>query len=79
MPSSTLTAKASYKKLNGLLELTSSHLQWTQDGKKAPSVRVPLSDAAGQFAMGCVPYEDGALTTFMQHYSAAKRVLHRLG
>lgn len=46
MPSTTLTAKASYKKLPGTLELTSSHLQWTQDGKKAPSIRVPHAEAA---------------------------------
>ncbi|CAL1706845.1 unnamed protein product [Somion occarium] len=43
------TAKASYKKLPGLLELTSTHLQWTQDGKKAPSVKVPLVEAASLF------------------------------
>ncbi|PSR81186.1 hypothetical protein PHLCEN_2v6521 [Hermanssonia centrifuga] len=49
MPSSTLTAKASYKKLPGLLELTGSHLQWTQDGKKAPSVRVSHAEAASLF------------------------------
>lgn len=47
MPPSTLcSAKASYKKLPGLLQLTASHLQWTQDGKKAPSVRVAHVDAA---------------------------------
>ncbi|KAI0093026.1 hypothetical protein BDY19DRAFT_882431 [Irpex rosettiformis] len=46
MPSPTLTAKASYKKLPGLLELTSAHLQWTQDGKKAPSVRISHADAS---------------------------------
>ncbi|KAK7692567.1 hypothetical protein QCA50_004197 [Cerrena zonata] len=48
MPSTntnTITAKASYKKLPGLLELTSTHLQWTQDGKKAPSVHVPHAEA----------------------------------
>ncbi|KII92831.1 hypothetical protein PLICRDRAFT_89359 [Plicaturopsis crispa FD-325 SS-3] len=48
MPS-VCTAKASYKKLPGLLELTDSHLQWTQDGKRAPSVRVARSDAASLF------------------------------
>ena len=46
MPSIVCTAKASYKKLPGTLELTDSHLQWTQDGKKAPSVRVPHQDAS---------------------------------
>ncbi|KIP08401.1 hypothetical protein PHLGIDRAFT_29570 [Phlebiopsis gigantea 11061_1 CR5-6] len=49
MPSSTLTAKASYKKLPGTLELTSTHLQWTQDGKKAPSIRIPHVEAASLF------------------------------
>src|ERR1700733_12154918 len=48
MRNSVCTAKASYKKAPGLLELTDSHLQWTQDGKKAPSVRVLHSDAACQ-------------------------------
>lgn len=46
MPTSVCTAKASYKKLSGTLELTDSCLQWTQDGKKAPSVRVPYAEAA---------------------------------
>lgn len=46
MPTLVCTAKASYKKTLGILELTDSHLQWTQDGKKAPSVRVAYSDAA---------------------------------
>ncbi|KAK7472733.1 RNA polymerase II transcription factor B subunit 1 [Stygiomarasmius scandens] len=49
MPTSVCTAKASYKKISGVLELNDSHLQWTQDGKKAPSVRVPLTDAASLF------------------------------
>lgn len=39
------TAKATFKKLPGLLELNDTHLQWTQDGKKAPSIRVSLQDA----------------------------------
>ena len=45
---SLCTAKASYKKAPGLLELTETHLQWTQDGKKTPSVRVLNSEAACQ-------------------------------
>ena len=49
MPSPTLTAKASYKKLPGLLELTVTYLQWTQDGKKAPAVKIPHADAACQY------------------------------
>ncbi|KAN0090726.1 hypothetical protein V8E55_004292 [Tylopilus felleus] len=49
MPSIVCTAKASYKKLPGTLELTDSHLQWSQDGKKAPSVRVPHQDASSLF------------------------------
>ncbi|KAJ7217862.1 hypothetical protein GGX14DRAFT_438635 [Mycena pura] len=48
MPPSVCTAKASYKKLPGVLELTDTHLQWAQDGK-GPSVRVPLRDVAALF------------------------------
>nr|GAT44646.1 predicted protein [Mycena chlorophos] len=48
MPSSVCAAKASYKKLPGLLELTDAHLQWAQDGKP-PSIRVPLSDVQALF------------------------------
>lgn len=44
MPTFLCTAKASYKKLPGLLELTDTHLQWTQDTKKNPSLRVPYSE-----------------------------------
>lgn len=47
MPSTTsCSARASYKKLPGLLELTGAHLQWTQDGQKAPSVKVPYVEAS---------------------------------
>ncbi|KAF9469932.1 hypothetical protein BDZ94DRAFT_1243580 [Collybia nuda] len=49
MPTSVCAAKASYKKTPGSLELTDTHLQWTQDGKKTPSVRVAYSDAASLF------------------------------
>ncbi|OCH95142.1 hypothetical protein OBBRIDRAFT_823077 [Obba rivulosa] len=49
MPSTVCTAKTSYKKLPGLLELTSTHLQWTQDGKKASLVKVPHSEAVSLF------------------------------
>ncbi|KAK2464236.1 hypothetical protein APHAL10511_003693 [Amanita phalloides] len=43
------SAKASFKKLPGVLELTDSHLQWTQDAKKSPSLRVPYSDFLSLF------------------------------
>ncbi|KJA20706.1 hypothetical protein HYPSUDRAFT_188287 [Hypholoma sublateritium FD-334 SS-4] len=49
MPTTVCTAKASCKKLPGLLELTDTHLQWTQDGKKAPSIRVAYAEAASLF------------------------------
>ncbi|KAI6110555.1 hypothetical protein EDD16DRAFT_1836413 [Pisolithus croceorrhizus] len=49
MPAIACTAKASYKKQLGTLELTDTHLQWTQDGKKVPSVKIPLQDAASLF------------------------------
>ncbi|KAJ7187986.1 hypothetical protein C8R46DRAFT_933665 [Mycena filopes] len=43
------TAKASYKKLAGVLELNDSHLQWAQDGK-GPSVRVAHKDVQALFS-----------------------------
>lgn len=46
MPATVCSAKAGYKKLNGLLELTDSHLQWTQDGKKVPSITLAYAEAA---------------------------------
>lgn len=46
MPTTVCSAKVSCKKLPGLLELTDTHLQWTQDGKKAPSIRVAYAEAA---------------------------------
>ncbi|KAL4080260.1 hypothetical protein V8B97DRAFT_1931212 [Scleroderma yunnanense] len=49
MPPIVCTAKASYKKQVGTLELTDTLLQWTQDGKKAPSVNIPHADAASLF------------------------------
>ncbi|KAF9568021.1 hypothetical protein CPC08DRAFT_655518 [Agrocybe pediades] len=49
MPTTVCTAKASCKKLPGLLELTDTHLQWTPDGKKAPTIRVAYGDAASLF------------------------------
>ncbi|KAG1715755.1 hypothetical protein ID866_1423 [Astraeus odoratus] len=49
MPAIVCTAKASYKKQPGTLELTDTHLQWTQDGKKAAAVRIPYQDAASLF------------------------------
>ena len=35
----------------GLLELTDTHLQWTQDGKKAPSIRVAYAEASCQLVL----------------------------
>ncbi|PFH53830.1 hypothetical protein AMATHDRAFT_137016 [Amanita thiersii Skay4041] len=49
MPTLLCTAKASYKKIPGLLELTDTHLQWTQDGKKASSIRVPYVEFLSLF------------------------------
>ncbi|KAJ7902095.1 hypothetical protein B0H14DRAFT_2669902 [Mycena olivaceomarginata] len=45
----TTSAKASYKKLPGVVELNETHLQWSQDGK-APSVRVAHSEVAALFS-----------------------------
>ncbi|RXW25036.1 hypothetical protein EST38_g827 [Candolleomyces aberdarensis] len=49
MPAIVCTAKASCKKLPGTLELTDTHLQWTQEGKKAPSIRVAYAEANSLF------------------------------
>lgn len=49
MPTSVCTAKTTYKKLPGTLELTDAYLQWTQDGKKTPAVRVPYAEASSLF------------------------------
>lgn len=38
---STLSSKVSYKKAPGLLDFTDTHLQFTQNGKNAPSLRLP--------------------------------------
>ncbi|KAG6880215.1 hypothetical protein C0992_003879 [Termitomyces sp. T32_za158] len=45
----TLTGRASYKKVAGLLELTDAHLQWTPLAQTVPAVRVPLAQAASLF------------------------------
>ncbi|KAF9263313.1 hypothetical protein L218DRAFT_959330 [Marasmius fiardii PR-910] len=45
MPTSVCTAKASYQKLPGVLELTDTHLQWTQDGRRNPLLRLQRSEA----------------------------------
>ncbi|KIK67231.1 hypothetical protein GYMLUDRAFT_1019663 [Collybiopsis luxurians FD-317 M1] len=49
MPTIVCTAKVIYKKTPGVLELTDTHLQWTQNGQKAPSVRVPHAEASSLF------------------------------
>ncbi|CDO75354.1 hypothetical protein BN946_scf184966.g22 [Trametes cinnabarina] len=46
MPTIVCSAQASYKKLQGLLELTDTHLQWTKAGDKAPAVKVAHGEAA---------------------------------
>ncbi|KAH9953425.1 hypothetical protein BGW80DRAFT_1410997 [Lactifluus volemus] len=48
--STVCTARASYKKFSGLLELTSTHLRWTRDGEKTPSVRVGYPEVASLFS-----------------------------
>src|SRR5258708_1501011 len=50
MSTTVCTAKATCKKSPGLLELTDTHLQWTQDGKKAPSIRVSYAEASCQWS-----------------------------
>ena len=63
--STDCTAKASYKKIAGLLELTSTHLQWTQDGKKAPAVRVAHTQVACAFDL------DSFSSTFCVFFNTA--------
>ena len=41
-----LSARTSFKKLPGLLEINASHIVWTQDGKNAPSINVPKANTA---------------------------------
>ncbi|KAF9454054.1 hypothetical protein P691DRAFT_771042 [Macrolepiota fuliginosa MF-IS2] len=49
MPTIVCTAKVSCKKLPGLLELTDTHLQWTQEGGKSPSIRLPRIELSSLF------------------------------
>ncbi|KIL65942.1 hypothetical protein M378DRAFT_192221 [Amanita muscaria Koide BX008] len=49
MPTLLCTAKASYKKSPGVLGLSDTHLQWTQDGKNISSLRVPYSEFLSLF------------------------------
>ncbi|KAF5351862.1 hypothetical protein D9756_007575 [Leucocoprinus leucothites] len=49
MPTIVCTAKVSCKKLPGLLELTDSHLQWTQEGGRSPSIRLPRPELSSLF------------------------------
>lgn len=53
-------AQASYKKTPGLLELTSTHLQWTPAGKQAPTVRVSNTQAACKSVLSRRRHERGA-------------------
>ncbi|KAI0305444.1 hypothetical protein B0F90DRAFT_1698089 [Multifurca ochricompacta] len=48
--STVCTARASYKKSQGLLELTSTHLQWTQDRKELPAVHVAHTEVSSLFS-----------------------------
>ncbi|KAL0579168.1 RNA polymerase II transcription factor B subunit 1 [Marasmius crinis-equi] len=76
MPPPVCTAKASYKKLPGVLELTNTHLTWTQDGKNNPLLKLPRSEAKSLFSskegapqvrlkIGLVGDEDGHNFTFV--------------
>ncbi|KAK7053447.1 RNA polymerase II transcription factor B subunit 1 [Paramarasmius palmivorus] len=44
MPTLVCTAKVFYKKLPGVLELTDTHVKWTQDGKTIPLINFPRSE-----------------------------------
>ncbi|KIY74448.1 hypothetical protein CYLTODRAFT_416282, partial [Cylindrobasidium torrendii FP15055 ss-10] len=44
-----LTAKTSFKKTAGTLELNDTHLQWTQDAQTAPSIRFERSQLLALF------------------------------
>ncbi|KAH9036764.1 hypothetical protein EDB83DRAFT_1762114 [Lactarius deliciosus] len=45
-----LHRQSPYGKPPGFLELTTTHLQWTQDGKKAPAVRMPHPEVTSPFS-----------------------------
>ncbi|KZS93922.1 hypothetical protein SISNIDRAFT_453637 [Sistotremastrum niveocremeum HHB9708] len=85
MPSSTtLTAPASYKKLGGTLELTSSALIWTPEGKRVPTVQVPHAEASALFCskegaaqvrlkLNVLGDDQGHNFTFTSHNALAER------
>ena len=57
MPSTTSNlcqAKASYKKIPGLLELTKSHLTWTATGKQKADLRIPTNQAACELSFSAL-------------------------
>jgi transcription initiation factor TFIIH subunit 1 len=65
MPTIVCTAKVSCKKLPGVLELTDAHLQWTQEGAKAPSITLPRPELSCECqADGALPGLDRALALF---------------
>lgn len=41
-----LSARTSFKKQPGLLEINASHVVWTQDGKSVPLINVPKASTA---------------------------------
>ncbi|KZV74443.1 hypothetical protein PENSPDRAFT_732338 [Peniophora sp. CONT] len=45
-----LSARTSFKKQPGLLEINASHIVWTQDGKNTPSIHVPKANTASLFS-----------------------------
>src|SRR6267154_3955095 len=79
--STVCTARASYKKIPGLLELNSTHLQWTQDGKdgkKASVVRVAHAEVSCASTPLNPPQtlRGQPLTVLpLQHYFLRKRAL----
>lgn len=76
--STVCAARVSYKKIPGLLELNSSHLQWTQDGKKAPVVSVAHAEVSCAFTPLNTPptLQSHPLTApSLQHSFLRKRAL----
>ncbi|KAI0318258.1 hypothetical protein OF83DRAFT_1057189 [Amylostereum chailletii] len=82
MPSTLCSARAAFKKQAGLLELTDAYLQWTLEGKKVPSVRVPRADVSSLFSskegaaqvrlkIGLVNDEAGHTFTFISSQATA--------
>lgn len=77
MPSTVVcTGKVTFKKQSGTLQLTDSHITWTQDGKVSPFLTIPATDAACLFHF-YAPGQNTRFTMSFQLFFAAKSGLRR--